>query len=168
MDTIHGPVLKPGCPQRAAVTDAVLQDPPSKGKLVAVLPSYVQHLRVVVRLALSRIARNHRGPERWPPAHTSNSPLHLFMCEAIRNCLCVGEKSFTDMIMFRHCAGALAEVNIGKMYEAICHLGQHTRIHGGRQQSFRGPQSKQKTTWAVRRRHYHCEYYKCNEGPYRD
>jgi hypothetical protein len=45
------------------VAHAVLEDSHREGELVAILPRDAQHVRIVIRLALERIARNHRRPE---------------------------------------------------------------------------------------------------------
>src|SRR6185369_12595546 len=69
VDPVHGPVAQSRGAQRAAVAHALAQDAPGVRQLVAVAPRDARHLDVVVRLALARVARHARGPERRPQLH---------------------------------------------------------------------------------------------------
>jgi hypothetical protein len=59
------PVLQPRGAQRAAVADALAEDLPGVGRVLPVVPGDLQHLQVVVRLALAE-------PERKPHAPPQN------------------------------------------------------------------------------------------------
>ena len=65
VDAVDRPVVQPGDAERAAVADALAQDPRRVGQGAAVLPGHLQHVEVVVGLRQAR--------SRWAAGSTQRS-----------------------------------------------------------------------------------------------